>query len=69
MRASFNDFNIYDNEDEACTEMCTPLVKLYFEITKEDLQSLLEGKILAGNITEEYGLFINMKKENEYGNY
>ena len=33
----------------------------YFTITREDIEALLAGKILAGDIAREYGLFISME--------
>ena len=36
----------------------------YFTITREDIEALLAGKILAGDVAGEYGVFISMDKEN-----
>lgn len=36
----------------------------YFIITREDIEALLAGKILAGDVAGEYGVFISMDKEN-----
>lgn len=37
----------------------------YFTIAKEDIDALLAGKILAGDIGGEYGVFIMMEANND----
>lgn len=37
----------------------------YFTITREDIEALLAGKILAGDVGGEYGLFIKMKENDQ----
>ena len=38
----------------------------YFTITREDIEALLAGKILACDVAGEYGVFISMDEENEH---
>lgn len=38
----------------------------YFSVTREDIEALLAGKILAGDVAGEYGVFISMDEENEH---
>lgn len=35
----------------------------YLIITREDIEALLDGKILASDVNDEYGLFISMEDE------
>ena len=37
----------------------------YFMITREDIEALLAGKILAGDVGGEYGVFIMMEVNND----
>lgn len=62
MRAGYYNFNVYNSEAEADRDMRTPWGNSYFEITREDIQALLDGKTLAGCVASEYGLFISLEK-------
>lgn len=35
----------------------------YFIITREEIEALLAGKILASNVSGEYGAFISLEEE------
>ena len=35
----------------------------YFTITREDIEALLAGKILTGDVAGEYSVFIKMEEE------
>lgn len=35
----------------------------HFTITREEIEALLAGKILASDIDDEYGVFISLKEE------
>lgn len=37
----------------------------YFMITREDIEALLAGKILAGDVGGEYGVFVEMEHDND----
>lgn len=37
----------------------------YFAIEREDIEALLAGKILAGDVGHEYGVFIKMEDNND----
>ena len=37
----------------------------YFTITREDIEALLAGKILAGDVGYEYGVFVEMEHDND----
>lgn len=36
-----------------------------FELTKEDIEALLDGKVLETDSNEEYGILIRMKRTNQ----
>lgn len=36
---------------------------IHFTITREEIEALLAGKILASGIDDEYGVFISLKEE------
>lgn len=35
----------------------------YFTITREEIEALLAGKVLAGDVDDEYGVFISLEEE------
>ena len=37
----------------------------YFSVTREEIEALLAGKILAGNVGGEYGVFVEMDHDND----
>lgn len=58
-----NDFIVCMTKEEAY-KYSSCYGNTYFTITREDIEALLAGKILAGDIAGEYGVFISMDKEN-----
>lgn len=37
----------------------------YFTVTREEIEALLAGKILAGDVGYEYGVFVEMEDDND----
>lgn len=60
-----SDFYICENLEEA-TEYRPPWGNTCLTISREDIDALLAGKVLAGDAAGEYGLFIGMEEENDY---
>ena len=58
-----NDFIVCSTKEEAYKYLSC-YGNTYFTITREDIEALLAGKILAGYVAGEYGVFISMDKEN-----
>lgn len=58
-----NDFIVCSTKEEAY-KYSSCYGNTYFTITREDIEALLAGKILAGDVAGEYGVFISMDKEN-----
>lgn len=56
-----NIFTICDTRKEA-DKLQTKWGNSYFLIMREDIEALLTGKILAGCVAGEYGLFIKMEE-------
>lgn len=56
-----NTFAICDTREEA-DKLRTTWGNSYFLIMREDIEALLAGKILAGNVGGEYGVFIKMEE-------
>lgn len=59
-----NTFIICNTQKEAITH-ASCYGNTYFTITKEDIEALLAGKILAGDVGYEYGVFIEMEDNND----
>lgn len=59
-----NVFTICDTMEEA-DKLRTRWGNSYFLIMREDIEALLDGKILAGDVGDEYGLFIKMEDNND----
>ena len=57
-----NNFVICENRGDA-DKLASCYGNSYFIIAREDIEALLAGKILAGDVAGEYGLFISMDKE------
>ena len=57
------DFIVFSTKEEAY-KYSSCYGNTYFTITREDIEALLAGKILAGDVAGEYGVFISMDKEN-----
>lgn len=58
-----NDFIVCSTKEEAY-KYSSCYGNTYFTITREDIEALLAGRILAGDVAGEYGVFISMDKEN-----
>lgn len=58
-----NIFTTCDTREEA-DKLRTAWGNSYFLIMREDIEALLAGKILAGVVGGEYGLFIKMEDNN-----
>lgn len=56
-----NIFTICDTREEANT-YTSCYGNTYFIVTREEIEALLAGKILAGDVAGEYGLFIKMEE-------
>lgn len=59
-----NTFVICNTKEEANTH-ASCYGNTYFTITKEEIEALLAGKILAGDVGYEYGVFIEMEDEEQ----
>lgn len=59
-----NIFTICNTREEA-DKLRTAWGNSYFLITREDIEALLAGKILAGDVGHEYGVFIKMEDNND----
>mgnify|MGYP006874318728 CR=1 FL=1 len=57
-----NIFTICDTREEA-DKLRTAWGNSYFLIMREDIEALLAGKILGGDVGGEYGLFIKMEDD------
>lgn len=60
-------FTICNTAEEA-RKLRTEWGNSYFYITKEEIEALLAGKILASCVAGEYGLFIKMDEEEKNEN-
>ena len=58
-----NDFIVCSTKEEAY-KYSSCYGNTYFTITREDIEALLAGKILTGDVAGEYGVFISMDEEN-----
>lgn len=56
-------FIICNTQEEANTH-ASCYGNTYFTITREEIDALLAGKILAGDVGGEYGVFIIMENNN-----
>lgn len=59
-----NTFIICNTREEASTHTSC-YGNTYFTVTREEIEALLAGKILAGNVGYEYGVFIKMEDNND----
>lgn len=57
-----SDFRICNTEEES-NKYASCYGNTYFTITTEDIKALLAGKILAGDVNDEYGVFISLEEE------
>ena len=57
-----NTFIICSTQKEANTH-ASCYGNTYFTITKEEIEALLAGKVLTGDVGGEYGVFISLKEE------
>lgn len=62
-----NIFTVCNTIEEA-RKLRTKWGNSYFYITKEEIEALLAGKILASCVAGEYGLFIKMYEEEKNEN-
>lgn len=61
-----NTMTIFENKQEAENAGCySPYGNFVYRLTKEQIQALLDGKILADPEPDEYGIIILMEKEND----
>lgn len=51
---------VYDKDDDM-GECSSPYGNRFLFITKEQVQALLDGKVLADDEFDEYGIFIELK--------
>lgn len=56
-----NTFVICNTQEEADTH-ASCYGNTYFTITREEIEALLVGKILAGDVADEYGVFISLEE-------
>lgn len=58
-----NDFIVCGTKEEAY-KYSSCYGNVHFTFTREDIEALLAGKILAGDVDGKYGLFIKMEDNN-----
>lgn len=51
---------VYDKNDDM-EECSSPYGNRFLSITKEQVQALLDGKVLADDEFDEYGIFIELE--------
>jgi hypothetical protein len=56
-----NNFVVCSTKEEAY-KYASYYGNTFFTITREDIEALLAGKILAGDVADEYGIFIKMEE-------
>lgn len=59
-----NTFIICNTREEANTHTSC-YGNTYFTVTREEIEALLAGKILAGDVGYEYGVFVEMGDDND----
>ena len=55
-----SNFKIIENTDEAKDREGYLCGVQYYDISKEDLKALLEGKCLSSEVNDEYRIFITL---------
>ena len=56
-----SDFSVINNSLEAMKEFGFQYGYETFKITRNDIQALLDGKILAGDYDGEYSIFVRLE--------
>lgn len=56
-----SDFSVIDNNLEAMKDFGLQYGYEVFKITKNDIQALLDGKMLAGDYDSEYSIFVRLE--------
>lgn len=57
------DYFIICNNMEEVKSNESPYGNEYYEISADDIKALKDGKILTAMVSDEYGVFIKMKKK------